>query len=51
MPVIPALGRKKQKDCQKFKASLSYIVRLSPKTIKRKKIQAAAHCSHAVYAK
>jgi hypothetical protein len=35
MPVIPALRRLKQEDCE-FKASLSYIVRLC---LKKKKLE------------
>jgi hypothetical protein len=34
-PVIPVLKRLKQEDCYKFKASLSYIVRLSQNLRKR----------------
>jgi hypothetical protein len=36
MPIIPALGRRKQED-QEFKSSLGYIARLSFKKKERRK--------------
>lgn len=34
MPITPAFRRQRQRDCQEFKANLSFIVRLSQRRMK-----------------